>query len=610
MTASNRKNPFPLPSEIEAVPGTEGWEDMYPYYTRVQPEDDKIFWFYNSMHFSDPMPAFDSITAEVPYTAMGANTTRLFAFPTTLGVEYRIINGRVYITAHAVTDPEEIGKRSEVFGRRASFYYENWDELYEKWESKMRALIDEVDSIEVPRLGEFDDEAAVTEARGYSANHELRCAWNRTVEAFSKMWHHHFEFLMLGYGAYLVFFQFCKKAFPEIPDQTVSRMVAGIDILMFRGDDELKKLAKLALELGIDGIFVEGKSPDQILEEVRAGGEAGEKWMAALDEARDPWFNITTGDGFYHYHRAWNDDLTVPFAALISHVGRIRNGENLDRPTDDLQAERQRISDEYRELLGSDEEKQAYDQMLGLCHKVFPYVENHKFFCEHWFTARFYEKVREFGDLLVEHGVLKDREDIFHLQHWEIAQTLINVSLAWAAGTQPIASRRWQPIIEQRKDILKKLADWDAPVAIGPMPDHLEDPAVQMLWGITSETLNAWARSPDEVNPNEIDGYAASPGVVEGIARVLKTVNEIGDVKDGEILVSPITTPSWGPVFGKIKAAVSDIGGTMSHAAIVAREYGLPAVVGTGRATRQIRTGQRIRVDGDKGVVTILDEAS
>jgi pyruvate,water dikinase len=97
--------------------------------------------------------------------------------------------------------------------------------------------------------------------------------------------------------------------------------------------------------------------------------------------------------------------------------------------------------------------------------------------------------------------------------------------------------------------------------------------------------------------------------VVEGTARVLLSVNDIGQVRDGEILVCPVTAPSWGPVFGKIRAAVSDIGGTMSHAAIVAREYGMPAVVGTGTATKRIRTGQRVRVDGDRGVVTILDES-
>jgi pyruvate,water dikinase len=110
----------------------------------------------------------------------------------------------------------------------------------------------------------------------------------------------------------------------------------------------------------------------------------------------------------------------------------------------------------------------------------------------------------------------------------------------------------------------------------------------------------------DELDENVVRGYAASPGVVEGVARVLSTVNEIGQIREGEILVCPVTAPSWGPVFGKIAAAVSDIGGTMSHAAIVAREYGMPAVVGTGTATARISTGDRLRVDGDRGVVTVL----
>ena len=67
-----------------------------------------------------------------------------------------------------------------------------------------------------------------------------------------------------------------------------------------------------------------------------------------------------------------------------------------------------------------------------------------------------------------------------------------------------------------------------------------------------------------------------------------------------------VTNPTWAPIFGKIAAAVSDIGGSMSHAAIVAREYGLPAVVGTGNGTSRIKDGQRIRVDGGRGIVTIL----
>ena len=75
---------------------------------------------------------------------------------------------------------------------------------------------------------------------------------------------------------------------------------------------------------------------------------------------------------------------------------------------------------------------------------------------------------------------------------------------------------------------------------------------------------------------------------------------------EGEILVAPVTAPSWAPVFGKIKATVTDIGGMMTHAAIVCREYGLPAVTGTGTATTAIKTGQMLRVNGSTGEVTIL----
>jgi pyruvate,water dikinase len=100
---------------------------------------------------------------------------------------------------------------------------------------------------------------------------------------------------------------------------------------------------------------------------------------------------------------------------------------------------------------------------------------------------------------------------------------------------------------------------------------------------------------------------AASPGLVEGPARVIFSPEQIGEIQQGEILVAPLTAPSWAPIFGKIQATVTDTGGMMSHAAIVCREYGLPAVTGTGFATTNIKTGQRIRVDGNNGVVTVID---
>ncbi|MDB6089917.1 MAG: Phosphoenolpyruvate synthase/pyruvate phosphate dikinase, partial [Gammaproteobacteria bacterium] len=365
MNGQKRRNPFPLPSEIEGAPGAEGWEAMYPYYTRFRPEDDQRFWFYNSMHFPEPMPAFDVITAEVPYSGMGAFTTRVFAFPTALGIDHRILNGRVYITANTVTDPEQIASRLAIFQERAGYYYENWNTLYGQWRERLNKLIAEVDGIEVPQLPEFDDAQVVTQARGIAQNHYVRESFHRCIESFSKMWHHHFEFLMLGYGAYLVFFQFCKQAFPEIADQTVARMVAGIDVLMFRPDDELKKLARLAVELGVDAPFasngLDNGDPAAMLAAVGRLGEAGKRWIAALDASREPWFNTSTGDGFYHHHRSWNDDLSVPFSALPRYIAQIKAGKNIDRPTEALKKERARIIEEYRSLLSNEQDRGAFD---------------------------------------------------------------------------------------------------------------------------------------------------------------------------------------------------------------------------------------------------------
>jgi pyruvate, water dikinase len=570
---------FPRPSQIEDVPGADGWRSMYQYYTRFQPEDDNRFWFHNAMHFPEPVPAFDTITSEIPYTAIGANTARLFVFPTTMGIEHRIVNGRVYITAIPILDPAEIEQRLATFTERAGYYYGNWDSLYEGWKGRMAGLISEIEAIRVPQLPEVEEADVVFNNVGIAQNHYLRENFHRCIDLFSKAWHHHTEMLMLGYGAYVVFFEFCKKAFPEIPDQMVARMCAGIEVIMYRPDDELKRLARLAVDEHLDDLFTEGCDPDEVLAAMAARGEEGQRWLAALAEARMPWFNVSTGDGFYHHHRSWNEDLTVPFTALPRYVRQVRDGEALERPTEQLKVEREQIAADYRALLTSDDERAAFDQMLGLARLVFPFVEDHKFYCEHWFTTQFFAKIREFGDLLVRQGVLADTEDIFQLHHSEIDLALADVMLAWSAGSQPLGARHFGPIIAERKRMLEVLKGWSPPPALGPVPEALNDPAVRMLWGITAETLATWAAAEGS-DSDEIHGYAASPGVVEGVARVLTSVNEIGQVQDGEILVCAVTAPSWAPVFGKIKAAVSDIGGTMSHAAIVAREYGMPAVVG------------------------------
>jgi pyruvate,water dikinase len=597
---------FPLPSSLKVVPGTERAQAAYPYYIQFSKADDQRFWFYNSMHFPEPMSAFDMVTAEAAYCALGSANTRVHCLPTTLGIDYRIINGRVYIGGNAVTDPAEIARRTEEFQKRAFYYYANWERLYAQWREKMLALIKDAQALPKVELPELEPLEHVHAGRGIASNHYLLDTYQKALEGYYRMWHHHFEFLLLGYGAYLTFFGFCKKAFPEITDQTIARMVAGIEAEIFRPDEEVRRLARRAVDLGVEAPFKEGVSVEAVMQSLQAAGKPGQEWLKELEASRHPWFNINVGDGFYHYHRSWNDDLSMPFAGIPDYIRRVKAGESLERPVARLQAERRQLIDDYRELLRTEDERTAYDQMITLAHRVFPYVEGHKFYCEHWYTNLFFNKIREFGALLAKNGFFPDAEGVFHLTHYELESAIIDLMTAWSNGSPPRGPELWPTIVAERRAAIAEWARHDTPPALGPVPDVIDDPAIVMLWGITRESLDTWLRAGDDVNTREIRGFAASSGVAEGPARVVKSVEEIGRLRKGDILVCQVTNPTWAPVFQKIAAAVSDIGGSMSHAAIVAREFGLPAVVGTGTATSRIKDGQRIRVDGGRGVVTLL----
>jgi pyruvate,water dikinase len=597
---------FPSPYSVATPEGCEGWEEMYPYYAlfdeRRRETDENRFWFWNSMHFPMPMPAFDVICIDSPYQAVGAWQNRVFAVPPAMGIDYRAVNGYIYISANPVTDPEQIAERAGFFQRRAGHYYENWDGLYAKWRTKMEALIAELGELRVPDLPKYEpDEVAFADDRN-TAFYELLDAYGRCLRLLDLMWQHHFEFLLLGYGAYATFAQFCKDNLPDIPDQHIAQMVAGIDVLLFKPDAELRRMARLAIETEVDGAFVEGRTPPQIDAELERS-EAGRRWLAELEKVKDPWFNMATGDGLYHYYRSWLDDPSIPYAALIGHIGALRAGERIDRPTAEIERERERLAEAYSALLDEDARKPWAD-LLALSRTVFPYVEEHKFFCDYWFLTRWWNKVREFGALLAQHEFLADGEDVFQLSRHEVASALDELVLSWATGGVPLGPRHWPPIVQRRKQLLERLAQWRPPPALGVTPDAITDPMTVMLWGVTTERVREWARQQD--GGSELNGAAASPGVVEGPARVVRSMTEIADVRDGEILVCGSTSPAWAPIFSKIRATVTDVGGVMSHAAIVCREYGLPAVVGTGRATTRIHTGQMIRVDGSAGVVTLL----
>ncbi|MCZ7528645.1 MAG: PEP-utilizing enzyme [Acidimicrobiia bacterium] len=600
---------FPDPFAIETPPGAEGWERLYPYYYLFSDDrrvfDRSKFWFFDQMHNPEPVYPFDTIMVESWLVALNQYTTRVWLVPPALGIDQRIVNGYLYLSPNVITDPDVVAERAEHFRERAGYYFEHWDELYEAWIKKAEDCIQRLEAMQFSPLPEREPMETITSGRGTTSSFDLLVKYSRLLENMHEMAYYHFEMLNLGYGAYLTLLEFCQNAFPGIGDQTVARMVAGIDILFFRPDDELRKLAKLAIQLGVADAVKKDGSPDERLEAIAAASN-GDQWLAALEGAKEPWFWYSTGPGYCHQHRAWIDDLRVPFQAIVGYIEKLEAGESIDRPLEQLREERERIFEEYRELLVDEDDKVAFTDLVQLSRKVFPFVENHNFYVEHWHHSLFWSKVREVGDVLVDAGFLEDREDVFLLHRYELYSALYEVQIGWATCTPTRGPSYWPEIVRERKRTIEALAAWEPPPALGVPPEQVTEPFTIMLWGITSETIENWLGGDGSGDADTIRGFAGSPGLVEGVARVIRTVEELDEVQTGEILVCPLTAPSWSPVFARIKAAVSDGGGIMSHAAIVSREYGLPAVVGTGYATQRIRTGQRLRVDGSTGVVTIL----
>ena len=103
----------------------------------------------------------------------------------------------------------------------------------------------------------------------------------------------------------------------------------------------------------------------------------------------------------------------------------------------------------------------------------------------------------------------------------------------------------------------------------------------------------------------QIKGIAGSRGIKTGVARVIKSLNQVDEFNAGDILVTEATNPSWTPIIHVASAVVTDLGGSLCHAAIVCREYGKPAVVGTKIGTKKIMSGDKIIVDGSKGMVKL-----
>ncbi|MFL5672149.1 MAG: PEP-utilizing enzyme [Chloroflexota bacterium] len=225
--------------------------------------------------------------------------------------------------------------------------------------------------------------------------------------------------------------------------------------------------------------------------------------------------------------------------------------------------------------------------------RMAPLTPDHHFYIDQGANAHVRLVLLAVGQKLVEAGRLDKPDDVLFLRYNELRMLI--------GSPDAVDARRLVADRRAERDAAKQVhpRDWVGTVT----PSQLAFPYL-VNWGYPERFHRQ--ESDDQTR---IEGIAGSPGTVEGTARAVMTTDEFDQVRDGDILVCQMTNPAWVVLFTKIAGLVTDTGGTTSHPAVLSREFGIPAVIGTSIATKRISTGDRIRVDGSTGVVEILEAA-
>jgi pyruvate,water dikinase len=224
--------------------------------------------------------------------------------------------------------------------------------------------------------------------------------------------------------------------------------------------------------------------------------------------------------------------------------------------------------------------------------RMAPLTPDHHFYIDQGTNAHVRLVLISIGRHLVAEGAIGDPNDVMFLKYNELRYLMADPR--GVEVRELISDRR-----DEREDAYGiRPRDW-----VGTATEEALAFPYLPLWGFPERLERDQAAAEDRV-----EGLAASAGVIEGLARVVLSPEDFDQVEQGEILVCQMTNPAWVTLFTKISGLVSDAGGAASHPAVLSREFGIPAVIGTSVATQKIKTGDRLRVNGSTGVVEILPD--
>jgi rifampicin phosphotransferase len=534
------------------------------------PSADEIhgFWSFDKMHAPRPVTPLSSELI-IPGLSWGFTTAQV-EYDSPLVVDHKIVNYYYYARFYAHEDEAVVADR---LSRYDTTLWAKVPTVGPRWETEWKPeLIALVEKNKRADWSALSNEEVLTQLQWF-------------MDHMAHQWyiHGHINFALLAASTFCDFYDEAMQPTDTTESYQCLQGYHTRTVDATQGLWNLSRIVRANPEL--KALFAATDPKD--LPVALAKTEAGKQFLIPFNE-----FLFEFGwrsDAVYDMADiTWREEPSIPLTALGAYLN-LDDSENPEKHFVNSGKTREKLMAAIRAKLASDPEKAALlEKYYSAASYNLPLTEDHAFWIDQSGVAVFRRFVVEVGKRLAANGSLTEAEDIHYLYVDELRD-----ALKTGTSYKGVAATRRAEMVEWAKVTPPPVLGTPPP----PAPDPFMDALVVRLLGIT----------PPEENPDPmlIRGVAGSGGVITGKARVVRSLAEATEIDDGDIVVCEMTLPPWVPMFSIAGAFVTDTGGVLSHCAIVAREFGLPAVVGTMFGTHAIKDGQTVTVDGDKGTVRI-----
>lgn len=491
--------------------------------------------------------------------------------PYSRGGPWRLKDGVLYFSAH-VTKEEDVPERKRIFLEKTEVRIKNYKELWQKDVDTLLDIYRPFQQVDIEKISNFELKNLITD--WYYICHR-------------RQWQIHTIWMLWVYNVLDIFSQQCEQFLNlKFGDPELKALLTGYDNKMVETNRAIWRLGGRIRELGLVDVLSSSQDDNKVMDELNKS-DSGKKFMEEFKTFLDE-YGWRSQRIVELASKTWISDPGLVIALIRQAVQT--GGEFLpDEATKSAAEKRQVLEKELTSRVPA-ERRGEFQKLMEVGQWCGVWSENHTFYCEMMCYSTGHKLYAEIGKRFAEAGVIDDPFHVYMLTVWEIRRSLIGMGYT---SLKKIARKR----LEEWEGYLKL----PTPTMIVGTPERI--PLILKEFFLQLNAMMPTAKP--ELNA-DLYGVASSGGIAEGIARVAICYEDFQEVQTGQILVASMISPSEAHVFNFVSGVVTDSGGVTAHPMIVAREYEIPCIVGTMEATKKIKTGMKLRIDGQTGAVYIL----